>query len=92
MAKLSRYEQETFFNYNQEERMAVCTTYDSALIRKLDKLIEKGEEIIVTNEGEGWREYKFPKKCIKVRFPRQLSSEQRKKLAERMKSALRKEN
>lgn len=92
MSDLTRYEQETVYRYNQEERFAYCFTYDNALIRKLDKFIENGEEIIVSREGDGWKEYKFPKKCIKVRFPRQLSDEQRQKMAERFKSAVRKEN
>ena len=72
--------------------MATCFTHDKALIRKLDNLIEKGEEITLVREGEGWREYNLPKKCVKVRFPRKLSDEQREKLAERMRSTMRKEN
>ncbi len=92
MTKLSKYEQETIYNYNQEERMAYCVTHDPALIRRLDKLVENGEEIIVVQEGDGWKEYKFPKKCIKVRFPRKLTEEQRSKMAERMISTVRKEN
>lgn len=58
---------------------------------KLDRLIEKGEAITVVREGNGWKEYNFPKKCIKVRFPRKLSEEQRQNMAERMKS-MRKED
>lgn len=58
---------------------------------KLDRLIEKGEAITVVREGDGWKEYNFPKKCIKVRFPRKLSEEQRQSMAERMKS-MRKED
>ena len=72
--------------------MATCFTHDKSLIRKLDNLIEKGEAITVVREGEGWREYRLPKKCIKVRFPRKLSEEQREKLALRMRSTMKKEN
>ena len=55
MAKYTKYEQETIFNYNQEEKTASCYTCDPALIRKLDRLIENGEAITVTREGDGWR-------------------------------------
>lgn len=88
---LTRYEQETIFNYNQEEINASCFTHDKSLMRKLDALIEKGEAITVVREGDGWKEYSFPKKCIKVRFPRKLSEEQRQEMANRMKS-MRKED
>lgn len=86
MTKLTKYEQETIFNYNQEEKTASCYTHDPALIRKLDRLIENGEAITVSREGDGWKEYLFPKSWLKVRPPRKLSDEQRQNLANRMKS------
>lgn len=90
--KLTKYEQETIINYNQEEKTASCFTHDLALIHKLDEFVRNGEAITVVREGDGWKEYKFPKKCVKVRFPRKLSDEQRQEMAERMKRAVRKEN
>lgn len=90
--KMTKYEQETIINYNQEEKTASCFTYDRALIRKLDEFVRNGEAITVVREGDGWKEYKFPKKCVKVRFPRKLSDEQRREMAERMKRTVRKEN
>lgn len=90
--KLTKYEQETIINYNQKEKTASCFTHDHALIRKLDEFVRNGEAITVVREGDGWKEYKFPKKCVKVRFPRKLSDEQRQEMAERMKRAVRKEN
>lgn len=90
--KLTKYEQETIINYNQEEQTASCFTHDLSLIRKLDEFVRNGEAITVVREGDGWKEYKFPKKCVKVRFPRKLSDEQRQEMAERMKRAVRKEN
>lgn len=86
MAQLTKYEQETIFNYNQEEKTASCYTCDAALIRKLDRLCENNEAITVSREGDGWKEYTFPKSWLKVRPPRELSDEQRQKLSERMKS------
>ena len=87
---LTKYEQETIINYNQAEKNCSVYTHDAALIRKIDKLIENGEEITVTKSGDGGREYSFTKKAIKVRFPRKLSDEKRAELTERM-IAMRKE-
>lgn len=39
--KLTKYEQETIINYNQEEDMAQIYTCDKNLIRKIDAHIEK---------------------------------------------------
>lgn len=86
MAQLTKYEQETIFNYNQEEAVASCFTHDAALMRKLDRLAENGEAIITVRQGDGWKEYTFPKKWLKVRPPRKLSDEQRREMANRMKS------
>lgn len=89
---LSNYERETIILYNQEEPHAVCNTYDRSLIRRLDALVRENEAITVVEEGDGWKEYQFPRKWVKVRAPRKLSDEQRQKLAERMKSTMRKEH
>lgn len=80
---LSAYERETIINYNQEEKVAYCFTYDKVLIRRLDKLCEISSEIIVKKTGDGCKEYTFPRKWIKVKIPRQLSSEKRKELQDR---------
>ena len=82
-SKYTRLEQETIINYNQEEDYASCYTFDRALIRKLDNLCQKSSTIVVKREGEGWKEYTFPKKWVKVHFPRQVSEETKLKLAER---------
>lgn len=89
---LSNYERETIILYNQEGPNAICNTYDRSLIRRLDALARENEAITVLREGDGWKEYQFPKKWVKVRAPRKLSDEQRQELAERMKSTMRKEH
>lgn len=81
--ELTKYEMETIYNYNQEEPLASCYTMDRALIRRLDALAEKHKEITVVRVDEGVREYTFPKKWIKVRAPKELSDEQREKMAKR---------
>lgn len=80
---ITKYEQETIYNYNQEEPLASCYTMDRALIRRLDALAEKRKEITLIRTGEGMREYTFPKKWIKVRAPKELSDEQRENMAKR---------
>jgi thiamine monophosphate kinase len=83
LVKLSKYEQETIINYNQEEDYAYCYTFDPKLIRKLDNLCSKSSTITVEKEGNGCKEYKFPKKWVKVNFPRVVSEKMKQDLAER---------
>ena len=83
---LSRYERETVVTYNDEEPEATVYTCNRSLISKLDKLSEKDPAIIETKRDECSKTYKLPKRYINIKIPRQLSEEQRQKLAERAKS------
>lgn len=87
LANLTKYEQETIINYNNEEKTASIFTYDRSLIRKLDKRLPDYPDITVVRRGEDWAEYSLPKKWLKVGFPRQLSDEQRAEMANRMRTA-----
>lgn len=80
---LTKYEQETIINYNQEDAEATCFTRDAKLIRRLDKLCQTSPLISVTKIGDGFKEYTLPKKWVKVRMPKQMSEENRQKAAER---------
>lgn len=84
---LTKYEQETIINYNNEEKTASIFTYDKSLIRKLDKRLVEASDIKLIRRGEDFAEYSLPKKWIKVSFPRQYSDEQRAEMAERMRAA-----
>lgn len=84
---LTKYEQETIINYNNEEKTASIFTYDKSLIRKLDKRLAEMSGMKLIRRGEDFAEYSLPKKWIKVAFPRQYSDEQRAEMAERMKAA-----
>lgn len=84
---LTKYEQETIINYNNEEKTASIFTYDKSLIRKLDKRLAEASDIKLICRGEDFAEYSLPKKWIKVSFPRQYSDEQRAEMAERMRAA-----
>ena len=64
---LSSIEQETIINYNQGEAEATVFTYDKALIRKLERLREKNPAVdLLREEKTGAREYRFPKRWLKV--------------------------
>lgn len=84
---LTKYEQETIINYNNEEKTASIFTYDKSLIRKLDKRLAEMSDMKLIRRGEDFAEYSLPKKWNKVAFPRQYSDEQRAEMAERMKAA-----
>lgn len=81
---LTKYEQETIINYNNEEKTASVFTYDKSLIRKLDKRLSDSPDMKLVRRGDDFAEYSLPKKWIKVAFPRQYSDEQRAEMAERM--------
>lgn len=51
MANLTKYEQETIINYNNEEKTASIFTYDKSLIRKLDKRLSEYPDIKVVRRG-----------------------------------------
>ena len=70
---LTKYEQETIINYNNEEKTASIFTYDKSLIRKLDKRLAEMSDMELIRRGEDFAEYSLPKKWIKVAFPRQYS-------------------
>lgn len=84
---LTKYEQETIINYNNEEKTASVYTHDKSLIRKLDKKLGEIPDMKLIRRTEDFAEYSLPKKWIKVAFPRQYSDEQRAEMAERMKAA-----
>lgn len=85
-------EMETIINYNQLLDTASVFTFDKKLINKIEKLRENDTRISLLREGDGWKEYILPKRAIKIRMPRELSEEERVKLADRMKNTLRKDD
>lgn len=83
--KLTRYEQETIINFNEEEKSASVYTHNRPLIRKLEKLAKErpGEVRLVKVSHLGQAvEYYVPKSWLRINPPRQLSEEQRAKLYE----------
>lgn len=56
---LTKYEQETIINYNNEEKTASIFTYDKSLIRKLDKRLAEMSDMKLIRRGEDFAEYSF---------------------------------
>ena len=48
---LTKYEQETIINYNNEEKTASVFTYDKSLIRKLDKRLAEMPDMKLIRRG-----------------------------------------
>lgn len=96
---LTNYEKETYFNFNEAEKEAVISTYNSSLIRKLKNAMGEYAEIkLVKDNPDGYCEFIIPKnvtvlankvrqKWCKVSFPRILSDEQKAKMTEHLKAA-----
>lgn len=89
---LSKYEQETIINFNEEEKTASIYTYNTKLRNKLADFAANSTDCCLVKKGRIYSEYKVPKNWIKVQMPRQYSEEQRQKMSERAKINLAKRN
>ena len=85
--KLSKMEQETIINFNEEELEAEVYTHNTKLIGKLKRLSEKYPDLIYPDRRvhAGAVSYIVPKSCISVREP--YSMERRKAQSEHAKAA-----
>jgi hypothetical protein len=81
--KLTAYERETVIVFNDEEGTAILDTASPVMQRRMDKLCSKSNDINCTSRGERYARYVFPKKCVSIRIPRQLTESQRAELASR---------
>lgn len=85
---LSRWEQETVVNYNNEEKTATVYTADPVVMRKLDKLVEKyPEDYFLIKEEKYSKTYKFSKKLVQYRNPVHLTEEQKQLCRENLQKA-----
>ena len=91
---LSKYEQEVVINFNAGEDAADLYTANTALIRKMDKLVEQNPEqfrLIRVDKCPGEivsKRYLFPKRFISIRSRDRestMTEEQRQQASERMK-------
>lgn len=84
MARLTRYEQETIINFNEEDATASVYTYNPALRRKLSQLAqERPRECVLdeTRDYSGALVCTIPKGWVKIKTPRVLSEAQKAVLA-----------
>ena len=86
--KLTKYEKETILRYNLEEKNLYIDTFDSTLIRHLEKTL--GQKPIHTDKS-GERYYDLPLSWLRFpQKPRNLKPETRAALADRMKNLAKK--
>lgn len=77
--ELTRYEQETIINFNEEEKTAGVYTHNKALRRQLDKLAQdRPEDCHREKESHGGQavSYIVPKSWVKIRPALRLSEAQ----------------
>ena len=88
---LSIEEQELCINAMRDEDFATAYCSDRTWITKFDKLVEKSPDLFeVIAETDCGRTYKFPKRLISIRssiVTRELTDEQRRLAAERLRNA-----
>ncbi len=83
--KLTRYEQETIINFNEQDQMATLYTRDQAVMRKVDALVIEYPDIFkCIGETDIDKTYEMPKSAVTYRKPRRLSEEQRKAARDRI--------
>jgi hypothetical protein len=85
--RLTKYEMETTINWNLGDDTAYISTRMPAVIRHMEKVL--GIKPTTTHRDSGGRiygkDYEIPKKFVRLpRRTRQVSEEQRKKMAERL--------
>lgn len=91
---LSRYEQETIIRFDEEGPEAKLYTASPVWMRKMDKLTAENPadfREIRTEKCQGEicaKTYTFPKAFLKIRPKRELSEEERARLAERARQNL----
>ena len=93
---ISRQEQETIISFNAEEDTATIWASDPSWIRKMDKLVDSNpDEFKCTRQEEMdgqviQKRYEMPKKYVSIRSKsrkREMTEEQKKINAERLREA-----
>ena len=89
---LSKYEQETIINYNEEERTASVYTHSRKLRSKLSKIAMENSDCQILKETDEHSEFIVPKKWIKVSPPKKMSAESLARMSELGKQRMRELN
>lgn len=75
-------EQETIIRWGRTDDSATVSTTDTNVIAKWDKLAESDNRICVSESKDGYREYSFPLKALRVKLSKKINDAERKRLAE----------
>lgn len=86
---ISKYEQETIINYNEEESTASVYTHSRKLRNKLHKISKENSDCQILKETDEHSEFIVPKKWIKVSPPKKLSAESLARMSELGKQRMR---
>ena len=86
---LSKYEQETIINYNEEESAASVYTHSRKLRLKLSKIAKENPNCSILKETEDYCEFIVPKKWVKVSPPKKMSKESLARMSELGKQRMR---
>jgi len=88
--KLTKYEQETIINFNEQEKTAGVYTHNGPLRRRLEQLAQERPEdcrlFKTCHDGQAV-EYYIPKSWLKIRPPRVTSEAQKEVLAKARRAA-----
>ena len=79
MSKLTLIEQETIIRFNRAEAEAFIYASSPTWIKRMDEYCSKCADFRLLRMDEHGKYYSFPKECVKVHLPRQLTDEQREK-------------
>ena len=88
--QLTKYEQETIINFNEQEKTASVYTHNGPLRRRLEQLAQERPEdcnlFKTCHDGQAV-EYYIPKSWLKIRPPRVTSEAQKEVLAKARRAA-----
>lgn len=91
MTKYSKSELETIITFNEADSTAVVSTRSPYLLHRMEKLADQHPgEVSIVVAPDGYREYTFPKKWVRVQRPPRCSEEERRRRSERMIATLEK--
>lgn len=84
MANRTNYERETIIVFNEAEKIAYVSTYNSRFKRRIQDIAERFPVDVKLNvQDDDYIDCEMPKSMIKINPPKQLSDDARKAISER---------
>ena len=81
-------ERETIIRFDDSSDTATLYTCNRSWMTKMDKLASKSTIVVIEKEDKYSKQYTFPKKMVKVNLPKEISVEEREKMALRAKERM----